>query len=243
VLGFNASNSIYDIEIDKINRPKKPSSKGTIDKNSMWALSIIFYTIGLLLATYNFYIFLLAMIFIFINLIYSIPPIRLKKRFLGDNFTGGLVYGIIPIAVGYVIFINNLTQISIPVFMYFFFSVAILSTIKDFEDYSGDKKHGIKTLPVIYGPYNASKIISISFLVVTASFSVYSFISGLVKLFVASTIVMILGIIFSLLLIRKVSQGVENFSDKKTAHQSFTTRIFFGLGLVMEIVYALVYII
>lgn len=239
-LGFNGFSSIFDIKIDKINKPKRPILIGKITIKELLFISATFYIIGLILASLSSLIILiLGIIFTIITLFYSIPPIRIKKRFLGSNIAAGLLYGVIPLLTGYAIV--DMSKVSLPIVLFFFAVTGILSTIKDLDDYLGDKKNKIKTLPVICGPKKIGWIVSTSFLTTTFIFLLYAISKNMIKLIIATSFVTLLGIIFSIFLIKRTEKYLNFFSAKKTVYQSKGTRIALFLALFTELIYGLIY--
>ena len=147
-------NDIYDIEIDKINRPERPIPSGRISLNQAKWLFIGTYILGVALAIINSLIFSLgwlniffAAFFGFIGWIYA--RWGKKSGFPGNiivsiSFSIGLLYGAV------------LNSSIIPLYIYFFFLTAFFlllarEIVKGCEDIEGDKEEGIKTLAITIG--------------------------------------------------------------------------------------------
>ncbi len=147
-------NDIYDIEIDKINRPERPIPRGSINLKQAKLLFSIYLIIGLALSILHSILFnlgllniVLASFFGFIGWVYA--KWGKKSGFFGNiavgiSFSIGMVYGAV---------LNNS---SIPPFIYFFFITAFSllvsrEIIKGCEDIEGDKNHGVKTLAIKIG--------------------------------------------------------------------------------------------
>ena len=147
-------NDIYDIEIDKINRPERPIPSGriTLEQAKVWFL--VTYGIGIGLAIINSLIFnlgilniLLAAFFGFIGWVYA--KWGKKSGFPGNiivgiSFSIGLIYGAV------------LNDANIPSYIYFFFLTSFFllmsrEIVKGCEDIEGDKKEGVKTLAITIG--------------------------------------------------------------------------------------------
>jgi geranylgeranylglycerol-phosphate geranylgeranyltransferase len=147
-------NDIYDIEIDKINRPERPIPRGSITLKQAKVLFILYFIIGLVLSIVHSIIFnlgflniIFAVIFGFLGWLYA----KWGKRqgFFGNiivsiSFSIGLVYGAI---------LNNSI---IPLYIYFFFLTSFFlllsrEVIKGCEDIEGDKQYQIKTLAIQTG--------------------------------------------------------------------------------------------
>jgi len=136
-------NDIYDIEIDKINRPERVLPSGRMTINQAKILFILTYGIGILLAILHSLIFNLG----FIGWIYA--AWGKKQGFIGNiivgvSFSIGLIYGAI------------LNSIIIPSYIIFFFLTSFFllisrEIIKGCEDIEGDKEEGVKTLAIKLG--------------------------------------------------------------------------------------------
>jgi 4-hydroxybenzoate polyprenyltransferase len=106
---------------------------------------------GLLIAYYiNFYVFTIQIAYLFLGILYSLEPFRLKKRIIGKQFvvmaggvlsclSGAMVTGTVLPANMYSIIINAIIYATAP-------------TLGDIRDIVGDRKIGARTLPVIFGP-------------------------------------------------------------------------------------------
>lgn len=169
----NSINGVYDVEIDKINKPYRPIPSGIVTKDEARTLAWILYPLVLFRATlldreaessgfFGFFVLLIMLI----TIAYSVPPIRLKKRLWVSNITIAFTRGLLGFVAAWSIFgdpFSDLTPWLIGGVMAIFLVGAITS--KDFTDMKGDEKHGIRTLPIAYGPSKAA-IISGPFFVV-----------------------------------------------------------------------------
>ncbi|EHA8592586.1 putative Homogentisate solanesyltransferase, chloroplastic [Cocos nucifera] len=74
-------NQIYDIGIDKVNKPYLPIAAGDLSVQSAWFLVLFFAAVGLLIVGWNFgpFISSLYCLGLFLGTIYSVPPFRLKR--------------------------------------------------------------------------------------------------------------------------------------------------------------------
>jgi geranylgeranylglycerol-phosphate geranylgeranyltransferase len=161
----NIINDVYDIEIDKVNRPERPIPRGSISLKQGKGLFFLYLIIAIILSLLNTLILSLTLInlalvsfFGFIGWVYS----KWGKRsgFIGNIMVGisysiGLVYG------GY------LNGPIIPSYLLFFFLTAFSllvarEIIKGCEDIEGDKIQGVKTLAIKIG-IKASRTISVIF--------------------------------------------------------------------------------
>jgi geranylgeranylglycerol-phosphate geranylgeranyltransferase len=239
VFGFNALNGVFDIMVDKINKPGRPLPKGELTKDETIFASILFYAAGLFIAyAISLDILALALIFTVFSIAYSVPPLRLKSKFMGINFVGGVLYGVIPLIAGSLVVDN--AQIPFAIAIYVFIIAGIASSIKDFEDHLGDDVYHIKSLPVVFGVNNAAKLVSFSIIFITMAFIAYSFLANNLKFMAGGS----LALVFSIFLGVSLNNGSNHrskVSRKDLTYQSNFTRICILLGLLMEASFIFVY--
>lgn len=74
-------NQIYDIGIDKVNKPYLPIAAGDLSVKSAWLLVLFFAASGLLIVAYYFGPFICSLysLGLLLGTIYSVPPFRLKR--------------------------------------------------------------------------------------------------------------------------------------------------------------------
>jgi 4-hydroxybenzoate polyprenyltransferase len=168
--GNNALNQIYDLDIDRINKPKRPLPSGRLTLREAWAFTIACYVAALILAWLVapggrhecFWIVLAAVVFTYI---YSVPPLRTKRLGIWANVTIAIPRGLLLKVAGWS---TVKTVIGLePWYIGSIFGLFLLgaSTTKDFADMEGDRRGGCRTLPIIYGVSRAAWMISPSFVV------------------------------------------------------------------------------
>ena len=175
----NALNQIYDLEIDRINKPKRPLPSGHLTKGQAWTFTWAMYVVGLLptwlvvVYPYNgwrdkffaplsahecFFIYLAAFLSTFI---YSAPAFgRTKAHPFGANLTIAIPRGCLLKVAGWTMvarasflepwFIGS-------IFMFFLLGAA---STKDFSDIEGDRAGGCRTLPIAFGVKRAAYMIA-----------------------------------------------------------------------------------
>jgi 4-hydroxybenzoate polyprenyltransferase len=151
--GSNVLNQVYDFKIDKINKPYRPIPSRIITINEARTVAWVVYLITLWRAAAvgsGAFLFLILIIML-ITIFYSIPPLRLKKRLFISNLSIAFARGMLGFVAGWAIFGNpfNQTPWLIGLIMSIYLIGAV--TTKDFTDMKGDKKFGIRTLPVVFG--------------------------------------------------------------------------------------------
>lgn len=166
--GSNALNQIYDLEIDRINKPNRPLTAGHLSLRQAWIFTVIAYVLTLVLA-WNvapggrrecFWIVLIAVV---ATIIYSVPPLRTKQRGMWANITIAIPRGVLLKVAGWSA-VKTVVGVE-PWFIGGIFGLFLLgaSTTKDFADMEGDARGGCRTLPIIYGVRKAAWLISPSF--------------------------------------------------------------------------------
>jgi 4-hydroxybenzoate polyprenyltransferase len=166
----NALNQIYDLEIDRINKPKRPLPSGRLSMRDAWAFTLATYVLALVLAWFVapggrrecFWIVVTATA---ITVLYSVPPFRTKRLGIWANVTIAIPRGVLLKVAGWSA-VKTIAGVE-PWFIGAIFGLFLLgaSTTKDFADMEGDARGGCRTLPIIYGVRRAAWMISPSFIV------------------------------------------------------------------------------
>jgi len=140
-------------ELDFENGKIRPIVRGEINKDEVIILSVVLLFLILLLSSLVGFDFLSMIILLIISItLYNFEPFRLKKRFLLNNLILAFSRGFLPFFIIFHMFLkkinlNELLLLSIGISMWVF----IWQTTKDIPDVVGDKKFGIKTIPVVLG--------------------------------------------------------------------------------------------
>jgi 4-hydroxybenzoate polyprenyltransferase len=164
----NALNQIYDLEIDRINKPKRPLPSGRLTLRQAWIFTVAAYALALLLAWLVaprgrrecFWIVAAAAI---ITFLYSAPPFRTKRLGIWANVTIAIPRGVLLKVAGWSA-VKTIAGVE-PWYIGSIFGLFLLgaSTTKDFADIEGDRQGGCTTLPIQYGVRKAAWMISPSF--------------------------------------------------------------------------------
>jgi geranylgeranylglycerol-phosphate geranylgeranyltransferase len=175
----NALNQIYDLEIDRINKPGRPLVTGELSLRQGWIATWLWYALGIfptwLVVVYPFnswsqkllaplpyheclFIYLAAFLSTFI---YSVPAFgRTKQRTFGANITIAIPRGCLLKVAGWsmVAHVSSIEPWFIgSIFMLFLLGAA---STKDFSDIAGDRAGGCRTLPIRYGVRKAAWMIA-----------------------------------------------------------------------------------
>ncbi|MEL7061623.1 MAG: UbiA family prenyltransferase [Acidobacteriota bacterium] len=175
----NAVNQIYDLEIDRLNKPNRPLVTGELGEREVWAFTWVSYVLALvptwLVVVYpyttfteklfaplayheTFFIYLAGLIFTFV---YSAPSLgRTKARGMLANFTIAIPRGMLLKVAGWAMVAHvwhwEPWYIGAVIALYLIGA----ATTKDFADIEGDRLGDCKTLPILHGPRKAAWIIS-----------------------------------------------------------------------------------
>ncbi len=175
----NAINQIYDLEIDRLNKPNRPLVTGALSVREAWIFTWIFYALALiptwlvvphpydtlqqkltapLSEHVTFFIYLAGLLFTFV---YSAPELgRTKIRGMLANFTIAIPRGVLLKVAGWAMVAHvAFTEPWYIGAVIGFFLIGAAST-KDFADMEGDRAGGCKTLPILYGPRKAAWIMA-----------------------------------------------------------------------------------
>ena len=166
----NALNQIYDLEIDRVNKPRRPLPSGRMSLAEAWLFTALAYAAALMLAWQVapggrrecFWIVILATV---ITFLYSVPPFRTKRLGIWANVTIAIPRGVLLKVAGWSA-VKTVAGVE-PWFIGGIFGLFLLgaSTTKDFADMEGDARGGCRTLPIVYGVRRAAWMISPSFVV------------------------------------------------------------------------------
>ena len=147
----NAFNDYCDYEIDLINRPNRPLSRGMITCSQALIFAVILFLIGSIIAfQLPFYATLIAVgIALPLMVVYSL---RLKGMPLLGNIVVAAILGLTFIFCG--LAFNNIVPMIVPAILAFGLTL-VRELIKDIADVEGDNSVGLKTLPLVLGKNKA----------------------------------------------------------------------------------------
>jgi len=168
--GNNALNQIYDLEIDRVNKPKRPLPSGRLSIAQAWVFTDISYVLALILAWLvaphgRHECFWLVAVAVVCTYIYSVPPLRTKRLGIWANVTIAIPRGVLLKVAGWSS-VKTIAGLE-PWYIGAIFGLFLLgaTTTKDFADMDGDRRGGCRTLPIQFGVRRAAWMISPSFVV------------------------------------------------------------------------------
>ena len=175
----NAINQVYDLEIDRLNKPGRPLVTGELTLREAWGFTWVFYALALipvwLVVPYPydtlaekltapiglracFFIYLAGLLFTFV---YSAPQLgRTKTRGMLANWTIAIPRGMLLKVAGWGMVAP--VWYAEPWYIGAVFALFLLgaASTKDFADIEGDRAGGCRTLPIIHGVKKAAWIMS-----------------------------------------------------------------------------------
>ena len=168
--GSNVLNQVYDVDIDRINKPHRPLPSGRVSLRTAKVYAGVLLAVGLALAWWVQPLgrpecFILAATAVGMTWMYSAPPLRTKRLGIWANVT-------IAIPRGWLLKVAGWSSAKTiwgwePWYIGTIFGLFLLgaTSTKDFADIEGDRAFGCRTLPVRYGVRRAAQIISPFFIV------------------------------------------------------------------------------
>jgi 4-hydroxybenzoate polyprenyltransferase len=161
----NAINQIYDLAIDRVNKPKRPLPSGALTIGQAWGFTAVAYVLAWVLAWLVspggrhecFWIVLVASV---LTWMYSAPALpHQAPRDLGQHHDRH-PRGVLLKVAGWSS-VKTILGVE-PWYIGAIFGLFLLgaSTTKDFADIEGDRADGCTTLPILYGVRRAAWIIS-----------------------------------------------------------------------------------
>ncbi len=168
--GNNALNQIYDLEIDRVNKPTRPLPSGRLSIPQVWVFTTITYALALVLAwlvapSGRHECFWLVAVAVVCTYLYSVPPFRTKRLGIWANVTIAIPRGTLLKVAGWSS-VKSVAGLE-PWYIGAIFGLFLIgaSTTKDFADMEGDRRGGCRTLPIQYGVQRAAWMISPSFVI------------------------------------------------------------------------------
>jgi geranylgeranylglycerol-phosphate geranylgeranyltransferase len=179
----NIINDIYDVEVDKVNKPNRPLPRGGLTIDQAKALTLLLWLAGGIIAFATSLIAgIMAMIFAALGYVYAakVKALGTIGNFaVASSFSFGLFYGAIVATESrnYFVFLGDSSLIFVPlvIWVYFFTSSFVLfgrEVIKGIEDLRGDRLRSVRTVASVHGARSASEVAAVSNVLGIVSFNV-----------------------------------------------------------------------
>jgi 4-hydroxybenzoate polyprenyltransferase len=166
----NGLNQIFDLAIDRINKPRRPLPAGRLSIRAAWSFTLATFAAAWAIAWFvapggRHEFFWLVAAATAITTLYSVPPFRTKRLGVWANVTIAVPRGLLLKVAGW----STVKTVAggEPWFIGAIFGLFLLgaTTTKDFADMEGDRLGGCRTLPIVHGVRRAAWLISPSFVV------------------------------------------------------------------------------
>lgn len=155
-------NQIYDIGIDKVNKPYLPIAAGDLSIQHAWLLVIFFAVTGLSIVASNFGSFITSLysLGLFLGTIYSVPPFRMKRFPVAAFLIIATVRGFL---LNFGVYHATRAALGLPfewsspvAFITSFVTLfaLVIAITKDLPDVEGDRKFQISTFATKLGVRN-----------------------------------------------------------------------------------------
>lgn len=161
----NAINQIYDLAIDRVNKPKRPLPSGTLTIAQAWGFTAAAFVVAWVLAWLAapegrrecFWIVMFTSVLVWA---YSAPPFRTKRHGIWANVTIAIPRGVLLKVAGWST-VKTIVGLE-PWYIGSIFGLFLLgaASTKDFADIEGDRADGCETLPIRYGVEKAAWMIA-----------------------------------------------------------------------------------
>ena len=166
----NSVNQIYDIDVDRINKPNRPLPAGEITIPQAWIVTVVTYALACLCAWFvNDLLLLIVLLTVILTYAYSGPPFRTKRHWLFANVTIAIPRGFLLPLAGWATIWGSAECASsgapLPRDIWTFAAASGLfvlgaASTKDFADLEGDRAGGCITLPLRFGIGTAVRVIA-----------------------------------------------------------------------------------
>lgn len=162
----NVLNQVHDIDLDAVNKPGRPLPRGEVTPRAATGYALALYAASLGLAgclqpAGRPELFVIVAITAFLTWAYSGPPLRWRRSWWAAPLVIALPRGGLLKVAGWAVLA--------PVFgdrepwvlggVFFLFVLGCAST-KDFGDMEGDRRGGVVTLPLRFGPRRAAALMA-----------------------------------------------------------------------------------
>lgn len=220
--GGNVINDIYDIEIDKINRPDRVLPQNTISITFAKTLYLVYLILSLGFSAYNGIISLIFLMVLNIILYYyskniknisligniTVSFLTMSALFYGAMIAGNIYDGIIP-------------------GVFAFFTNFIREVIKDIEDLRGDSLNDVNTFPRLYGIEKSIVLIQ----VLTVTLIILTTIPFLLKIYRIEYFILVMPFV-NAIFVYMLRSLKENQSKENIHKLSVLVKLNMVLGLI-----------
>jgi chlorophyll/bacteriochlorophyll a synthase len=152
-------NDYFDREIDAVNEPNRLIPAGLVSISQVMLTIAVLTFLGVSMALYlGLEVLTAVTLGMFLAYAYSAPPFRAKRNgWVGNSLVAVSYEGLAWIA-GHLAF-GQLTEATVLMALLYSFGTHGIMSINDYKSIDGDKRGGIRTIPVLLGPQRAAWLI------------------------------------------------------------------------------------
>lgn len=162
--GANVINDYFDIDIDKINKPKRPLVSENLKPGEAFNFFVILYLAGWICAVYiHWAMFIIALVIGILMFLYSY---KLKRTILWGNLIVSFATATAFIYGG--LAVNRIEATLFPACFAFLYHFG-REILKDIQDIDGDKREGLLTFPIKYGIKSSINLILFIYILLIVS--------------------------------------------------------------------------
>jgi bacteriochlorophyll/chlorophyll synthetase len=185
-IGFSQSiNDFFDREVDAVNEPTRPIPAGLVTLRgailNFSIVALLAFLVSVLIATTGgqngLIIIVMTILGLLLGVFYSMPPLEFKRNGLSGPLSVGLGYNLLTWMAGLLIFGPFKTEVLVVAVVNAFIAIGLI-IMNDLKGIDGDREHGVRTLPVMYGARGALRISYLFIDISQAAFTVYMFATG-----------------------------------------------------------------
>lgn len=152
-------NDYFDRDVDAINEPNRLIPSGKVSVTQVMLTIMVLVVVGILIGYYlGRGIEFLVLLGLFLAIAYSAPPLRAKQNGWYGNAVAAVSYEGLAWVAGHLAF-AALTPQSLLIALLYSLGTHGIMGINDYKSIDGDRKIGVLTIPVQYGPRRAAQLI------------------------------------------------------------------------------------
>jgi chlorophyll/bacteriochlorophyll a synthase len=156
-----ATNDWFDRHVDAINEPNRPIPSGRIPGRWGLYLAILWSGLSLLVAAaLGPWVLTAAALGVLLSWAYSAPPLRLKRNGWWGNAAVGISYEGLAWITGAAVLLGGAMPDGRIVLLALLYSLGAhgIMTLNDFKAMDGDRRMGVRSLPIQLGALNAARV-------------------------------------------------------------------------------------
>lgn len=156
-----AVNDWYDQEVDAVNEPQRPIPSGRLPRRWAIAIAIGWSALSLLVgASFGAWGAAATALALLLAWAYSAPPLRLKANGWWGNLACGLAYESLSWITGAAIALGGAAPDARTLLLALLYGIGAhgIMALNDYKALEGDRRHGVRSLPVQLGPRRAALV-------------------------------------------------------------------------------------